>query len=90
MKRFPKKLVLIAALAELLILATAGRSAILPHNDQPLTRVNFMTTLSALPNASVMPVRAHATRPAAIRAQKSSDANEIITIVFPKAPQSVI
>jgi hypothetical protein len=87
MARFPKKLVLVAALAELLILAMAGRSEVFSPKPQP-TGVNFMSTMSALPNAAVAPK--HVKMPAALSPKKAIVDNEVITIVFEKEPSKVI
>jgi hypothetical protein len=88
MARFPKKMVLVAAVAELLILAVAGRSDVFSHVDRPQLGVNIMTTISALPNAGASARRAP--RPAALNPKKAIVDNEVITIVFAKAPQNVI
>ena len=89
MARFPKKMILAAALAELLILAVAGRSEVFSPKAEPVG-VNFMSTMSALPNAAVMPRRAKpAQTPAALSPKKAID-TEVITIVFEKEPSKVI
>jgi hypothetical protein len=87
MARFPKKMVLVAALAELLILAMAGRSEVFSAKPQPMG-VNFMSTMSALPNAAVAPK--HVKMPAALTPKKAIVDNEVITIVFAKEPSKVI
>jgi hypothetical protein len=47
-----------------------------------------MTTISALPNAGASARKAP--RPASLSPKKAIVDNEVITIVFAKAPQSVI
>ena len=84
MSRFPKGLLLLAVLAELMVLTVASRTEILSFTPEQPVQINRMSVLPALPDASrakmvVIPPKA-----------KKQTAGEVITVEFKTAPRPVI
>ncbi len=86
MSRFPKGLLLIAILAELMILTVASRTEIFPFAAEQPAR-NVMIVTPALPNASVSGTRVHAT---VMQKAKTQPAGDVVVVEFKTPPQHVI
>ena len=100
-RRFPKKLVVLAGVLELLILTVANPTKLVSSmKAEPEVRVNFMSMAPALPNASgsTMKVVRPATAPTAAAPvvnvkgfpARPFTVDDGETIVVEKAPQPVL
>jgi len=87
MSRFPKGLLLLAVLAELMILTVASRTEIVSQFAEPQAEINVMTVAPALPDQAIGAKKATQTPSARPSKQPTG---EVITEQFATAPQPVI
>ena len=86
MSRFPKGLLLVAVLAELMILTVTSRTEIFSILAEQPTR-NVMIVAPALPNASFSAKKVHAV---VAQKAKSQPSAEVVTVEFKTAPHPVM
>ena len=83
MARFPKWLLLIAVLAELMILTVASRTEMVSQFTEPAPEINVMSPAPALPE------QAHSVK-AVERRHEKAKTNKVVTEEFATAPQHVM